>query len=606
MERPAGAAPRRMTVIGFLAIIAACYLARGLLLPLAMAALLSLLLAPLVGRVERFGLGRNWAVGAVVLAAFLVAVSFGWVVSQQIPDLTEKLPGYRRNITVKIEAFGPAGESVRRLTSAFEEMGQELASSAQGKGHSPAVRANPVQSAPAGTLGGTLLSILETLGTTAVILILVVFLLIYQSDLRDRMIHLSGRGQVHLTTQTMGEAAENVSRYLLLQSAVNAAYGLVVGLGLLAFGVPNPILWGLLAAVLRFVPYVGPWLGALMPLFLSLAVFGTWTRPGFLLGSWILLEVVVSNVVEPRLYGGRTGISPLAVVLAAIFWSWLWGGLGLILSVPLTVTLVVLGRNFPQLSFLSTLLGSELSIPPKMQLYHRLLGRGADEAATLVDEYQKGKPLIDIYDALLVPTLALAKTDHFEGTLDEARQAQLLGCVKVLAEELGERPEPQGPAPRSADLSILCIPASDESDEIVAVMLAKLLSGRGLRVETLPPAATVGEKVAEIAKRDADLVVISALPPGALVPARYLYKRIRNAHPTLDVVVGLWSQDISAAELKERIGTDEKSSFATTLSEALGHVEQLAPGLMLRKSAPPSQEVPLAQRTELGAPVRVS
>jgi predicted PurR-regulated permease PerM/methylmalonyl-CoA mutase cobalamin-binding subunit len=576
-----------LTVMGFIAIIAASYFARGLLLPLAMSALVSLLLAPLVGRVERFGLGRGAAVGAVVLSAFLVVVSFCWVVSLQIPELTEKLPSYRKNISEKIVAFGPAGETVRRWTSSFEEMGQEVASSAQGNGRSPVTAVLPeklVQSAPAGTLGGTLLSILETLGTTLVILILVVFLLIYQSDLRDRMIHLSGHGQVHLTTQAMGEAAENVSRYLLMQFAVNAGYGVVVGLGLVAFGVPNPILWGLVAAIFRFIPYVGPWLGAVFPLFLSLAVFSSWTRPGLLLGSWILLEALTANILEPWLYGERTGISPLAVILAAIFWTWLWGGLGLILSVPLTVTLVVLGKNFPQLSFLSTLLGSESAVAPKMQLYHRLLRRGSDEAADLVDGFQKGKLLIDVYDTLFVPTLALAKTDRFQGTLEDEREAQLLASVKFLAEDLGERRDAPAIPAKPAALSVLCIPAADESDEIIAAMLSKLLSGDGLNVDTLSPVSSVGEKVAQLGKRDVDIVVISALPPGALVPARYLYKKIRNAHPTLDVVVGLWSQGVSAEELQERFGADENTRFATTLAEARNHVTQWVPGLALLKT----------------------
>ena len=601
MDRPVGTASRMVTVIGFISILAAGYFAKGLLLPLAMAALVSLLLAPLVARVEKSGIGRGWAVGLVVLSALLVTLSFGWAVSLQVPDLTEKLPGYRRNISEKIGSFGPTGAYIRRLTSAFEEMGLEVAASAQGKAAPLAARilpANPVEAASAGTLSATLGSILETMGTTVVILILVVFLLVYQSDLRDRVVHLSGHGHVHLTTQTMGEAAENVSRYLLMQSAVNAAYGFVVGLGLLAFGVPNPILWGLVAAVFRFVPYVGPWLGAVMPLFLSLAVFSSWTRPGLLLGSWILLEVVTANVLEPWLYGERTGISPLAVILAAIFWSWLWGGLGLILSVPLTVTLVVLGKNFPQLSFLSTLLGSESDVSAPMQLYHRLLRRGSDEAADLVDDYQKGKPLLEVYDSLLVPTLALAKTDRVQGTLDDDREAQLLASVKFLADDLGERRDapvpdkdrllqegpPSVPA-KPVELSVVCIPAADESDEIIALMLSKLLSGAGSDVATLSPVSSVGEKIAELGKREAEIVIISALPPGALVPARYLYKRIRSAYPTLAVVVGLWSQGVSAAELKERIGAEEDTRFATTLAEARNQVNQLAPGLILRKTA---------------------
>jgi len=600
MDRRAGATSRMVAVVGFIAIVSAFYFARGLLLPLAMAALVSLLLAPLVGRVERAGVRRGGAVAVVVFAAFLVVVLFGWIVSLQVPDFTEKLPSYRKNISERIGAFGPAGEYVRRVTSSFEEMGQEVASSAQGKGRSPVTAALPeslVQSSPAGTLGGTLLTILETLGTTLVILILVVFLLIYQSDLRDRVIHLSGHGQVHLTTQAMGEAAENVSRYLLMQSAVNATFGLVVGVGLVAFGVPNPILWGLVAAVFRFIPYVGPWLGAVMPLFLSLAIFSSWTRPGILLGSWILLEALIANVLEPWLYGERTGISPLAVILSSLFWAWLWGGLGLILSVPLTVTLVVLGKNFPQLSFLSTLLGSESAVSPKMQLYHRLLRRGSDEAADLVDGFQKGKPLIEVYDSLLVPTLALAKTDRFQGTLDDEREAQLLSSVKFLVEDLSERreapapdvkPTPEDasptPPPEPISLSILCIPAADESDEIIAVMLSKVLSKDGFEADMLSPTSSVAEKVAELGKRKVDIVVISALPPGALSPARYLNKRIRNAYPTLAVVVGLWSQGISADELKERIGADENTTFATTLAEARDQVSQRAPASALRNS----------------------
>jgi methylmalonyl-CoA mutase cobalamin-binding subunit len=312
--------------------------------------------------------------------------------------------------------------------------------------------------------------------------------------------------------------------------------------------------------------------------------------------------MITSNVVEPWLYGAQTGISPLAVILAAVFWSWLWGGLGLILSVPLTVTLVVLGKNFPQLSFLSTLLGSKSSVSPNMQLYHRLLRRGSDEAANLVDDFQKGKPLMDVYDSLLVPTLALAKTDRFLGALDDDREAQLLASVKFLAEDLGERRDvlPPGKDPLAKEdpavpmketiRSVLCIPAADESDEIIAIMLSKLLSGDGFDAVTLSPVSSAAEKVAEIRQRRVDIVIISALPPGALVPARYLFNRIRNAYPDLSIVVGLWSQGVSATELKERFGADEQSKFATTLAEARTQVNYLAPRLALRRRPPVPQQ----------------
>jgi hypothetical protein len=274
------------------------------------------------------------------------------------------------------------------------------------------------------------------------------------------------------------------------------------------------------------------------------------------------------------------------------------------------VTLVVLGKNFPQLSFLSTLLGRESAVSPQMQLYHRLLRRGSDEAAVVVDEYQKGKPLVEVYDSLLVPTLALAKTDRFQGTLDDDRDAHLLASLRFLAEDLGERreapvpekaPPPQADAPVTptnlANLSILCIPAADDSDEIIADMLSKLLSGDGFTMGALSPGSSVGEKVTELGKREVDIVIISALPPGALVPARYLYKRIRNAFPNLDVVVGLWSQGVSAAELQERMGADEHSNFATTLAEARDRLHQLAPALRFRKTSSVPQPQAIVQAT---------
>ena len=277
------------------------------------------------------------------------------------------------------------------------------------------------------------------LGSTGIVIILVVFFLVRREDLRDRFIRLVGKGQVTVTTQMLEDAATRVSRYLSMQFLINATFGISVGIGLYLIGVPNAILWGILAATLRFIPYIGPWIAAAMPIGLSMAISTGWVAPILTVGLFVVLELFSSNVMEPWLYGKNTGVSAVAVLVAAVFWTWLWGLVGLLLATPLTVCLLVIGKHVPQLSFLDILLGNEPVFEPKKRVYQRLLAGDQEEATELVDDDLENKPLVEVYDTVLIPALALtAETDWHRGELDEGRHKFILQSLKEMIQERGE------------------------------------------------------------------------------------------------------------------------------------------------------------------------
>ena len=295
-------------------------------------------------------------------------------------------------------------------------------------------------------------SLLSPLLTAGIVVIFAIFILLQREDLRDRLISLAGEERMDVTTQALDDTAQRISRYLLMQATVNVSMGLLVALGLWLIGLPNALLWGLLAGTLRFIPYVGIWIAAAMPILLSLAIFPHgWLAPLAVLALFAGLEILVANVVEPLLYGGSTGISPLAVLVAAIFWAWLWGPLGLLLSTPLTVCLVVLGKYVPALSFLNVLLGDEPVLDPSSRFYQRLLAADQEEAEDLAEDRLESSPLVKIYDEILVPALRLAELDHHRGRLDNGRLAGMYQAVREIVENLHEREREIRPPARGAD-----------------------------------------------------------------------------------------------------------------------------------------------------------
>jgi hypothetical protein len=472
----------------------------------------------------------------------------------------------------------------------------ELAQAPQGTKEWPyAVRIISSPASPLQVFGSVFGTVLQVLGSVGVVIILVVFFLVRRDDLRDRFILLVGQGQVSLTTQMLEDAGTRVSRYLAAAFLVNAIFGTAVGVGLYLIGVPNPTLWGILATTLRFIPYLGPWLAAAMPIGLSMAISGDWMAPGLTIGLFVVLELVTNNALEPWLYGKNTGVSAVAVLLAAVFWTWLWGVVGLLLATPLTVCLLVVGKHVPQLSFLNTLLGDKPVFEPTKRVYQRLLAGDDEEAAELLDKYFEHAPLVEVYDTVLIPALGSAETHWRRGEIEETRHTFILQTLKSMIQERGERKqEPQqqagnedvedaetgsGIADRAAlpGVCVLCLPAHGEADELAAMMLAQIVDIRGCVVETVPAAAmgAASELVEYVGQRKADVVCISAVPPAAVAHARRLRMRLRRRFPELNLVVGLWNSPGDLSEAKERIGSDLKTQIVATLADAQAQIRRL-------------------------------
>ncbi len=424
------------TVAVLVVVVGALYLGSEILIPLALAILLSFTLAPIVVRLRRWGLGRIPSVLAVVLLLFITMLGLGSIIATQLADLATNLSTYEWNLRTKIRELRiavPSGGVIERTSDMLQDLRQELqevtrppGEEAEGQGATSGesepvkpvlVRVQSPAPSPLETLrdvGGPLIAPFATAG---LVVVLVIFMLLQREDLRDRVLRLVGGREVARATEAMDDAGKRISRYLLMQLIINVLYGIPVGIGLYFIGVPNPILWGCLATVLRFIPYLGPVIGALFPIALSFAVAPGWTLPVLTLGLFVTLELFSNNVLEPWLYGASTGLSPVAVLVAAVFWTMLWGPLGLLMSTPLTVCLVVLGRHVPQLGFFDVLLGDEPALSPEVKFYQRLLARDPDEATELAEEYLEDGSLDKLYDSVILPALVHAEQDRLRGSL---------------------------------------------------------------------------------------------------------------------------------------------------------------------------------------------
>ena len=415
-------------------------------------------------------------------------------------------------------------------------------------------------------------TLLETLGTIGIVIVLVVFFLIRREDLRDRFIHLVGKGQVTVTTHMLEDAGARVSRYLSMLFLINVTFGVSVGVGLYLIGVPNALLWGILAAALRFIPYIGPWIAAAMPIGLSMAISPGWLAPALTVGLFVALELFSNNVLEPWLYGKNTGVSPVAILVAAVFWLWLWGPVGLLLATPLTVCLLVVGKHFPQLSFLGIVLGSEPVFEPKKRVYQRLLAGDQEEADELIEELLQHSPLAEVYDTALIPALALAETHWHRGEVNDGKHKFIMESLKEMIQDRIDRQQETQAQEISEDtpakeadsglvdlidsprLRILSLPARDEADEIAAMMLAQVLETSSCVVQAVAVTSLATEMVELVEQRKADVVCVSATPPGAMMHARYLCKQLRRRFPAVKLVVGLWDVQGDLNKAKERIG----------------------------------------------------
>jgi hypothetical protein len=408
------------------------------------------------------------------------------------------------------------------------------------------------------------------------VVIFTIYMLLKREDLRNRLLLLAGMGRMNLMSQALNDAAERISNYLVMNVLVNASYGVVFATALYLLHVPNATLWGVLIAILRLVPYIGTLIAGASTLLFTLAVFPGWWHPLSVLVVFAVLEVAVGNFIEPWLYGRNTGISAFALVATALVWTLLWGWAGLVLSTPLTVCLIVLGRYVPQLSFLHILLGDEAELAPEAAFYERLLALDQAEAHAIADKFLENNSVVELYDGVVLPALSLAEQDRHKGVLDEARITFLFQSTTELIAELTdyrkEVPEnsaanEEGPNPRCSP--IVFMPASDQADEIAATMLAQLLECRGHKTMLLPSAAVSSEILSKLAEERETIICISALPPFAFAHARTLCEQVRRRLPDNRILVGLWRATGDSEVIRQRFGGARPDAVVTTFGQAL-------------------------------------
>ena len=667
---------RRVAVmVGVVAAVGILYFGRDLLLPIALAVLLSFLLSPACEYLERRHIPRAISVVGVILAALVVVLAIGFGLYRGLMQLGNDLDDYKNNISLKIKSLPLGGGGLfGNVQDALQDINEQVTEAAQTVTTQPAtdsatestsrpagspalgtvavpqpsfaggfgsavappgaiaearrqanlpgasaarpvmVKVVPEADSPFQRVAGVLGLAAGPLGTAGIVLVFALFILLDRDELRDRVIKLTAGQQINLATQAIDDAGTRISRYLRAQCIVNGTYGLAVGLLLAGASYvlhrevfPGIWLWALLTAVLRFIPYIGPWIGAAFPVVVSL---GHW--PGYdmflvTMLTFVVIELISNNVMEPMLYGKSTGMSETAIILAATFWAFVWGPIGLLLATPLTTVVVVLGKYVPALRFFDVLLGDEPVLTPQSRLYQRLLALDAEDAGDVVEEYREEHTLTETLDDVMLPALALAERDRHAGNLTDERVAFLRKAMREILVEAGEQHEPL--PSDSIDLNdpsaidtvakgarVVLIPAGDDADEVVAMMLKQLLDRRGYETTVLDDEELASEKLGQVFSRHADVVVVSALPPRAVAQARYLVKRLeqaqhargeRDSNTSAALIVGLWTITSDKARAAQRVGggTGTNVRVVTTLAEAAEAVRQRAEVSARRRGA---------------------
>src|SRR3984885_4078043 len=568
------------------------FFARELLIPLAFALTLAFLLAPVVSRLEDRKLPRIVAVAVTGIVALILACGVGYVVARQLLDVAQNLPNYRENIQQKMAAVhSPTEQSIEKAFKSLADIAGDLAkslSTAIPAGVPTPAEAQPVRvvdpdRSQIQTTAELLMSFLRPVGTFGVVIVFTIYLLMKREELRHRILLLAGMGRISIMTQAIQEAATRISQYLLFQVAVNAAYGILFGFGLYLIGVPNATLWGVLAGILRIIPYVGTATSLVLPLIVSVATSSDWWPPILIILLFLCLELTSTNFVEPWLFSTRTGISSLALLAMAIFWALLWGWPGLILSSPLTVCIVVMGRYVPQMSFLHTLLGTDAELSPEALFYERLLAMDQGEARAVANRFLDNHPIVELYDSVLIPSLTLVEQDRHQGILDDIRcNFFFLAISELVAELTHYQPKVPPALPQNAfnglslgepaDFAIVCISASDQADELTALMLAQLMERANHQTLLLSASFVSNEILENLAKEPTTVVFISALPPFAFSQARTICQKVRSHLPLNRIVIGFWNNNDDPDQTIERFGKGRPNVVVNTLAQALAQV----------------------------------
>ena len=629
---PLGQAPAAKftgrTIVILIAAAVILKVGQDILVPLALALLLTFALAPIVSFLRKRSIPKIVAVLFAVISAFSVIALFSFLVATQVANLAENIPVYQRNIVGKIQALSQTGKNndvVDHLSQVVEQVGKQLQMNADESLKAPTVekrdplpveivnRDNPIQ-----TLGNFILPLISPFATAGLVVVLVIFMLLEREDLRDRFIRLVGMGDLHRTTSALQDAGKRVGRYLLMQLVVNTLYAIPVAIGLFVLGIPNAILWGLVTLVLRFVPYIGPIIGMVLPLFLALAIAPGWSLVLWVVALFATIEIVSNNVIEPWLYGSNTGLSPLAIIISAIFWSWLWGPLGLILSTPLTVCLVVLGRHVPQFGFLDVLLGNEAVLEPPQKLYQRLLAGDPSEATDNAEDYLDEHYLTDYYEQVGVPALMLGEADRQRGVMTDEQITRFATSCRALVQNLSEvaadeaydarqRPDDTEEDDAAAPINlpdgrgqtVLCVGGRGEIDDAASAMVAQILELQGATVKSVSHADLPAHAILPLPLDEVETVIVCYLNGNSRSHARLLVRRIKRAKAAIRVgflipaANGLDQSKIDAA----MIGAD---FVCETLKDTVTQALTPATPVKLKLSARKVQ-LPRSQVTSLSA-----
>lgn len=522
--------PISLTILATIAAVTALYFAQGILIPLALAILFTFIATPIVILLGKVGVPRVLSVLLVCSFSIATVVGIGFVVASQFTDLVRMLPQYQTNITRRVESIrGPVGEGFTRLNNVVRDLSSELndrqqrPSGTKGEKAPVQVQLVPDPGQSLHYVSVILSPVISFLATAFIVTILSVFMLLNREDLRDRIIGLAGKGRLRTTTSVLGDAATRVSRYLLMQLIIFTGYGVVIGIGLSIIGLPNAALFGFLAGILKFVPFLGTWVGAALPLLVSLAVFDGWLPTLQMAGLFLVVEFVTSNFLEPKFFGATTGLSPIAVLTSTFFWTWLWGGVGLILATPLTVCLAVIGRNVTRFEFLSILLSDQPVLSPDVNFYQRLLAGDRDESIEIVDRYSKQYSLFKAYEEVMVPALSLMKQEASREEFDDVRRRFAEETVARIVEESA----PEVETPEKEGLRILIGPVTKLFDPLISAMIAQDLRSDGLHVQELKETTFLDGWKSTTGDEIFDIVILVGLPPLPRADLRYALRRVK-------------------------------------------------------------------------------
>ena len=597
-------------------IVVVLYFAREVFVPLALAALLAFVLAPAANRLERFGMRRTPAALLVIVLSLATVAVLGWVLLGQIYSLALELPQYQQNVTDKIgslhlDSAGKLSTTVEMLDGLNKRLKSgDTASSpvisvvqpqrASRSHPNPVAIANkttqPVsvrieepQESVLEFAGRTMTPFVHPLTTTFIVVIFLVFMLIGREDLRDRGLKLAGSGRMHLTTSAMKDATARVSRYLQMQLVVNLCYGAVAGVALQLIGVPHPLLWAILTCVLRFVPYVGIMMAAAGPLLLAGAVSPHWTALMWTVIMFCVLEVVAANFVEPMLYGASTGISAIAVLIAAVFWTFLWGLPGLLLSTPLTVCLIVIGRQVPRLHYLEVLLGERTGLPPSEHFYQRMLASNPRDARALVDATLNTRSRAGVYDTVLIPALTMIEEARHSEEMTATRAEEVLQSVEELVEELTAGAGLTSLREPELAKRVVCMPARDFADEIACQLAQQVLEDTAT-VQIVPADSSMTSLQEYMARQQPEVICVVGVPPRAVRHIRMRCHQIRARFPESIVVACVLSDENDLSSLRSRIPVEDAQHVVSSLQLMRDYLTSVLHPAEAREAAPETEE----------------